>query len=214
MIIRKTEDGYYVMSPDKLSHGEPMNPTEETPKYDLTPDNFNTIQSLVFQRASEIQKTGSKLTKGRRVMQAENDIATVLGVTGNDLARWLGEQRAGHRIFNRKTEISFEPVLEETVQAPAPSPSIHVPQPHHDVDTFPKERNPRMDLITKLAAKMKPIRVGEVWSFPIANQEEGDYLMRLFTKASRINGWAPVPGKRYSYKTQRFHDKIKLKRLS
>lgn len=183
-------------------------------KYDLIPENASAIQSLLAARSHEIRRENPTLGRSRCHLQAEDEIASTLifpPITGNELSSWLGTQR--NLIHHAKEgepqrEVSFEPVLEDD----EPKPTLTIREAHMDTDTFPKSRKPRLEMMDRLVAQMKKIKVGEVWSFPVTVQEDGDYLMRLFSPAVRKLGWRST-GRGSAYKTQRFHDRIKIKRL-
>lgn len=192
-----------------------------TQKYDLIFDNYKAIQGLVMARARQlVREQGATL--GRGIMQAEDEIAARLiveHVTGQELSRWLADQRA---ILRHPPEeyIPPAPAIKRAreFEARIETPGLHVNQPIQDEDTFrvsglvTKHRTAD-PVLMDLAAKCKRIQVGEVWSFPTASLAESEALAKYLPKVSKLLGWRQT-FKKKSYQHQSFPDRLKLKRIS
>lgn len=189
-------------------------------KYDLIPDNFRAIQGLIMNRARQLARENNA-TLGRAVIQAEDEVAQKLiveQVTGQELSRWLADQRALLR-HPPQEYIPPAPAIQSARQFEAQlEPGLHVNQPIQDDDTFQvrglasKQRRVDPTLAT-LAALCKRIQVGEVWSFPVASTEEAEALSKYLPKVARLLGWRAKFGKR-SYRRQVYPDRLKIKRVS
>lgn len=194
---------------------EPMNETQPI-KYELDIKHHSEIQTLILKTAAEI-KRNHNVGKGRAQIMAEDYVAAnhILGdITGAQLASWLGNIHNGFRkprreeVFSPPNPAVAEPVQEHLVK--------EVSTPLTDSDTFNIKltgRGKRIDpVLAQLIEKCRRIKPGEVWSFPVASEDEARELASFMSKVSQALGWRNGR-KAHTYLYQIYPDRLKLKRL-
>lgn len=185
--------------------------------FDLVPENFSALQSLVFSMAYEFSKTKG-VGRGRGHIMAEDYIAENLlnpkpdgtKISGTELSAFLAFQRNGFRSKGK----AVAPVAELT-QTVLKAHQEHEVHASPDVDTFNQRVTGKTHSMDPLLAAMleacTPIKRGEVWSIPAVSEDKARELAGYMPRVAKLLGWR-VGNRVKSYQFQIFPDRLKIKR--
>lgn len=200
--------------PKHMNDDKPFKLDVVTPqiRLELDPKNHSEIQTLILKQAALYRKQFA-VGKGRAQIMAEDYVAAtyIMGtVDGQRLASWLGNIHNGFRQVVRGLD-PVVPQVKEPVQEVA-----HVPTPLQDVDTFNAKlsrRDMTIDpVLAQLIEKCRPIKAGQVWSFPVKSEDEARALSVYLKEVSKALGWRT--GRRTkTFQYQIFTDRLKVKRM-
>lgn len=177
-------------------------------KYDLDVKNHAEIQGLILRSAAEFRRMNG-VGKGRAQIMAEDYVAAnhITGaISGQQLSSWLGNVHNG---FRRVVQAKVADPVQE-IEMPL------VPTPLQDSDTFNLRltgKNKVVDpVLMQLMEKCRQIKPQQVWSFPVASEDEARALQGYMPKVAKMLGWRDGK-KSHSYLFQIYPDRLKIKRL-
>lgn len=192
-------------------------------KFELDPKNHSEIQALILKQAA-VYRRDLRMGKGRAQIMAEDYVAAncITGtVTGQQLSSWLGNIHSGFRKprDTPDTQMPEKPTWNGSIAVRTPIQEVEpvvVPVPLQDADTFNMRLSGKDKIIDpvliQLVEKCRPIKVGQVWSFPVASTEEARALEAYMPRVAKLLGWRDGK-KSHSFLFQIFPDRLKIKRL-
>jgi hypothetical protein len=122
-------------------------------------------------------------------------------VSGQHLDSWLGLQRT---LFKKTRNDDTDGTSSVEIR--------QVGMPYEDTDDFSSPG--KYAAIDELVLKLKPMKVGQTWSFPTASESESKALSLILRRAVRRLGWRSASNHQKAYVTKILPDRLKVKRLA